>query len=304
MIEEQIPAALAGERLDRIVSIITEISRSEAAALVAEGGACIDGKVCTSGKARVELDAIVTVDPALLPSAPLPAADPAVEVRILYQDDDLAIVDKQPGLVVHPGAGNPSGTLVNGLLARFPGIAAVGDPGRPGIVHRLDVGTSGVMAVALTPAAYDGLVAQLAAREVHRAYLTLVWGHLETPTGVIDAPIGRDLRDPTRMAVVVGGKAARTHYRALARFDQPVAATSLECRLETGRTHQIRVHMSAVGHPVAGDGAYGGARAGAPLARPFLHAAELELRHPVTGAAVRAEAPLPDDLARYLAAFR
>ncbi|MCU1365092.1 MAG: rluD, partial [Ilumatobacteraceae bacterium] len=208
--------------------------------------------------------------------------------------------DKPAGLVVHPGHGHPDGTLVNAMLARFPEIADVGDPLRPGIVHRLDVGTSGLMAVARTPLAYDTLVAALAARRVTRAYQTLVWGRLESPNGLIDAPIGRDHRDPLRMAVVIDGKPARTRYRTITTYSLPASASRLECHLETGRTHQIRVHLAAAGHPVIGDGPYGGVRSGITSPRPFLHAAALEFRHPTSGEILSFTSELPDDLVAVL----
>lgn len=297
MIEEQIPAALAGERLDRLVSLITDCSRSDASVLVAAGGASVDGEVHLIGKIRVKEGQVVRVDPTLLPVTELPAADASVVFDIVHADEHLIIVDKPAGLVVHPGAGNLEGTLVNGLLAHFPEIATVGESHRPGIVHRLDVGTSGLLAVARTERAYHSLVDALKARSVGRVYRALVWGHLANPVGVVDAPIGRDHRDAMRMAVVVDGKPARTRYRVLHEFRTPTDASTLECRLETGRTHQIRVHLAAIGHPVVGDGTYGGVRSGIESPRPFLHAASLELVHPVTGEALTFHSPLPDDLA-------
>ena len=175
--------------------------------------------------------------------------------------------------------------------------SGVGEDHRPGIVHRLDVGTSGLLAVARTERAYRELVAALASRDVGRVYRTLVWGHPANPVGVVEAPIGRDHRDPTRMAVVVDGRPSRTRYRVLRQYSTPVAASSVECRLETGRTHQIRVHLAAIGHPVVGDATYGGVRPGISCPRPFLHAARLELDHPVTGESLEFESPLPADLA-------
>jgi 23S rRNA pseudouridine1911/1915/1917 synthase len=303
VIEEVIPAALANERLDRIVSLITDCSRSDAAALVVAGGAAIDGEVQHIGKLRVKEGQVVTVDPAMLPVTEPPAADPTVELTVVYADEHLIIVDKPAGLVVHPGAGNPDHTLVNGLLARFPEIAGVGEMHRPGIVHRLDVGTSGLLAVARTERAYHSLVDALASRDVGRVYRTLVWGHLDNPVGVVDAPIGRDHRDAMRMAVVVDGKPARTRFRVLREYRTPTEASALECRLETGRTHQIRVHLAAIGHPVVGDGTYGGIRTGITPPRPFLHATALELEHPVTGVTMHFDSPLPDDLAAVEAAL-
>lgn len=301
---ETVPAALAGERLDRVVSLLTSASRADAAVLVADGGAVVDGTVVTSGKLRLHEGQLLDIDPSFLPRPTPPAADPSVAFGVVHADDQVVVVDKPAGLVVHPGAGHPTGTLVNGLLARFPDIADVGQEGRPGIVHRLDVGTSGLLVVARTALAYDQLVAALARRDVGRRYRTLVWGRPANPVGVIDAPVGRDHRDPMKMAVVVDGKAARTRYRTLAVYRGATGGaevSELDCRLETGRTHQIRVHLAAIGHPVVGDGVYGGARSAITVERPFLHAASLEFRHPSTGVTMRFEAPMPDDLRAVLA---
>ena len=297
MIHEEIPPALAGERLDRIVALVTDASRSDAAALVAAGGVLVDGEVNTTGKQRLQLGQIIDVDETKLPTTARPAADPTVQFTVVYDDEHVIVVDKPAGLVVHPGAGNPDGTLVNGLLARYAELVEIGESHRPGIVHRLDIGTSGLMVVARSVRAYHFLVYALAQRDVTRLYRTLVWGHLANPNGVIDAPIGRDHRDPMRMAVVVDGKSARTRYRVLAEYRDPAEASGLECRLESGRTHQIRVHLGAIGHPVVGDGTYGGIRHGITTPRPFLHAAELHFDHPSTNEPMSFTSPLPADLA-------
>ncbi|HEX2783788.1 MAG TPA: RluA family pseudouridine synthase [Ilumatobacteraceae bacterium] len=296
MIREEIPPALAGERLDRIVALVTDASRSDAAALVAAGGVQVDGEMVTSGKVRLQLGQVIDVDESKLPLPDLPAPDPTVEFRVVYDDDDVIVVDKPAGLVVHPGAGNADGTLVNGLLARYPELAAIGEPHRPGIVHRLDIGTSGLMVVARSVRAYHSLVYALSQRDVTRVYRTMVWGHLANPVGVIDAPIGRDHRDAMRMAVVVDGKSARTRYHVLTSYRTPAEASAVVCRLESGRTHQIRVHLAAIGHPVIGDGTYGGVRHAVVAPRPFLHAAELMFVHPGSGESLSFIAPLPDDL--------
>jgi 23S rRNA pseudouridine1911/1915/1917 synthase len=301
---EVVPAALAGERLDRIVALVLECSRTDAAAVVAGGGVTVDGAPCTSGKTRLVEGQRISVDPSLLPEDELPAADPSVELNVVYVDDEVVVVDKPAGLVVHPGAGNAAGTLVNGLLHRFPELARVGDPQRPGIVHRLDAGTSGLLVVARTPVAYVSLVDALSRRDVRRIYRALVWGHMDNSSGVIDAPIGRDHRDPMRMSVVVDGKPARTQYVELATFTEPVQVAELECRLESGRTHQIRVHLAAVGHPVVGDVSYGGQRDTFVMPRPFLHAAQLGFAHPATGERLLFESPLPSDLSSALAGLR
>jgi 23S rRNA pseudouridine1911/1915/1917 synthase len=298
---EVVPRALDGQRLDRMVALVTGGSRADAAALVDDGAVRVDDAPVTVRSHRVAEGDVVDIDvPLRAPDAEL-AAEPAVPVPVVHEDADVIVIDKPAGLVVHSGAGQVSGTLVNGLLARYPEIRAVGQPDRPGIVHRLDKGTSGLMVVARSPAAYDRLVAMLADRDVERRYRTLVWGTVASPTGLIDAPIGRSGRERTRMAVTVRGKPARTRYDVVRTFHQPVEVTELRCRLETGRTHQIRVHLASIGHRVVGDARYGGDRQSLPLPRPFLHAEELGFAHPVTGEGMRFTSPLPDDLAEVLA---
>jgi 23S rRNA pseudouridine1911/1915/1917 synthase len=234
------------------------------------------------------------------------AGEDGTALALVHVDEHVIVVDKPAGLVVHPGAGRTTGTLVQALLGRFPDMAAAGDPARPGIVHRLDKGTSGLLAVARTPLAYDSLVAQLSTRSVDRRYLTLLVGTVETDAGVVDAPVGRRSADRTRMAVTAAGRPSRTHYRVLARYTQPEEATFVACRLETGRTHQVRVHMEAIGHPVVGDTRYGDTRSSlsAGIGRPFLHAAELGFDHPATAARCHFESPLPPDLETVLASLR
>jgi 23S rRNA pseudouridine1911/1915/1917 synthase len=298
--ELAVPESLAGERVDRAVALLTGWSRREVETLVASGSVLVDGRAVSKSH-RLERDDVVELlaEPEA-PGRPLPDASIAVAVR--YEDDDVVVLAKPAGLVVHPGAGHADGTLVNGLLARYPELADVGDPARPGIVHRLDRDTSGLLAVARTPAAYAGLVAMLADHDVDRRYSALVWGRPDAARGVIDAPIGRSVRRPTRMAVREGGRGARTNYEVLAEYREPEVSL-LECRLETGRTHQIRVHLQAIGHPVVGDAAYGGARAALSIDRPFLHAGGLAFAHPVTGAPVSVTEELPPDLQAVLAAL-
>jgi 23S rRNA pseudouridine1911/1915/1917 synthase len=294
-----VPAALAGERLDRGLALLTGWSRAEVARLIDDGAVLVGGQPVAKSH-RLEAGALVE-----LLSEPAPAQAPGPEpipVDVRFADDDLIVVSKPPGLVVHPGAGHAGGTLVNGLLHRFPDLAEVGDPARPGIVHRLDRDTSGLMLVARSPRAYDALVAALSRREVERRYLALVWGHLEAPRGVIDAPIGRSPTRRTRMAVRDEGRAARTAYEVQREYESP-AVSLLECRLETGRTHQLRVHLSAIGHPVVGDLAYRGERPSLRLGRPFLHAHQLALDHPVTGERLALEDPLPPELVSALASL-
>lgn len=299
-IEESIPDALAGERLDRVVALLGDVSRSAATAAIEAGGVHLDGAPASSGKVRLDVGQVVEIDPSRFPTTSPPTADAAVRFEVVHADDEVIVVDKPPGLVVHPGAGNPDGTLVNGLLARFPEIAAVGDPMRPGIVHRLDAGSSGLLVVARTASAAEALISQFVDHSATRVYVAVVWGVPEAPHGVIDAPIGRDRRDPLRMAVVTGGRDARTDYRVVGTYTEPATVSRLECRLETGRTHQIRVHLDSIGHPLVGDPIYGQRRPNLGLTRPFLHAAELAFVHPATGERVSFESPLAPDLREWL----
>ena len=293
---ETVPAALAGERVDRVVAMLTGLTRAEVADLVTAGAVRVGGRPVSSRSRRVsEGEVVEAAVPDALPP-PATEADPAVDVPVVFADAEVVVVDKPAGLVVHPGAGHATGTLVQGLLARFPDIAGAGDPARPGIVHRLDAGTSGLLVVARTPAAHASLVGQLSARTVERTYVAVVLGRVEAAAGLVDAPVGRSGGDPTRMTVSARGREARTRYEVLARFAEPVPATELACRLETGRTHQIRVHLAAIGHPVAGDARYGGHRPALALDRPYLHAHRLAFDHPGTGERLTFASPLPADL--------
>ena len=302
---ETVPAALDGERIDRVVAMISGASRSQVTQWLEAGLVLRNGSVATTRSARVgegdEIELVVDLDQG--PAALEP--DPSVEVPVVHADDAVLVVDKPAGLVVHPGSGNLTGTMVQGLLARYPELAQVGDPGRPGVVHRLDKDTSGLMVVARTQEAYEVLVARLARHEVDRRYLTLVWGVPESPSGMVDAPIGRSTREPTRMVVSAQGKEARTRYEVLEAFDEPAPCALLECQLETGRTHQIRVHMAAIGHPVVGDDRYRGARPAIATPRMVLHSATLEFEHPIDpGTRVRFESALPADLAEVVGGLR
>ena len=298
-------AALHGMRVDRAVALVADVSRSTAAVLIRGGAVCVDGTVVTSGARRISEYERFTVTIVDEPLDPEQRADDTVQFSVVYSDADVVVVDKPAGLVVHPGAGHTDGTLVNGLLARYPEIADVGEAARPGIVHRLDRDTSGLLVVARSTRAYESLTAQLRAHQPVRVYTALVWGQPEADVGVIEAPIGRSHHNPVRMTVTARGRQAVTHYRVSRRFAVPARAALLQCRLETGRTHQIRVHLSAVGHPVAGDRVYtapqfGGLDSGSGLRRPFLHAVSLSYRHPATGETVRFKSDLPGDLASCL----
>lgn len=299
----EVPNALVGQRVDRAVSLLTGCTRSEATRLIESGAVVVDARPVRRGADRLDEGSRLRIDTGSLTADPGPEPDPGVEFSIVYEDEDVIVVDKPADLVVHPGAGAPTPTLVAGLLAHDPAIADVGDPGRPGIVHRLDKGTSGLLVVARSADAYEDLVAQLAARTVGREYLAVVEGHLANDRGVVDAPIGRSRRRPTTQAVTADGRPARTQYSVVRRADDPIAASVVQCRLETGRTHQIRVHLSAIGHPVVGDDRYGAEHAGL-LDRPALHARRLSFDHPVSGQVLSFESPVPADLAALLGRLR
>ncbi len=305
-----VPASLDGVRVDRAVALLADVSRSAVDALVAAGRVRVDGRVVTSRSASLREGQALQVDRPDEVEPEGPVGDPAVEVVVVHEDADVVVVDKPAGLVVHPGAGHRSGTLVHGLVARYPDLSSLpsqvgSEPDRPGIVHRLDRGTSGLMVVARTPEAYESLVAQLSAREVARTYRALVLGTVEGESGLVDAPIGRSVSSPTRMAISRKGKEARTRYQVERRFTTPAPTTLVRASLETGRTHQIRVHLSAIGHPVVGDEPYSQGRSlpGATVTRPFLHAYALAFDHPRTGERRSWTSALPDDLEEQLAAL-
>jgi 23S rRNA pseudouridine1911/1915/1917 synthase len=292
-----IPASLEGERLDRALASLTGLSRTVVAALIAEGSVALNGKPATKTSERVVEGQVLTAD-LPDPENKTPQAETDIPFTVVYEDEHLVVVDKPAGVVVHPGNGNETGTLVNGLLHRFPDLADTrpGDIERPGIVHRLDAGTSGLLVVARTQEAFDALVEDMSSHHaIERGYFTMVWGELKPERGSIDAPIGRSDRDRTRMAVRSGGKHAITHYEVLAYVDDP-AMTVVAAQLETGRTHQIRVHFTAIGHPVVGDKRYRGSRAALQLDRPFLHARSLKFTHPITNDELEFQSPIPRDL--------
>ncbi len=298
-----VPAGASGTRADRFVADATGMSRAYVQRLIGEGRLTSDGR-------SVRASAPVGPGEELVLDVPevrqLEVEAEEIPLRVVYEDDDLIIVDKPAGLVTHPAPGHASGTLVNALLGRggraaYGGIAGVA---RPGIVHRLDRDTSGLIMVAKHDAAQASLMAQLKARRVKKTYLALVAGEVGAALGRIEAPIGRDPAHRTRMAVVPDGRPAVTGYRVRERFR---AWTLLECDLVTGRTHQIRVHLASIGHPVAGDPVYGtGTSRRGPdgLGRLFLHAWRLELEAPSGGRVIRAVAPLPDELEAVLAGLR
>ena len=289
----------AGERLDAAVARLAGVTRSLAARLIDSGGVRVGGRALARSF-RLQGGETIAIE---LPDEPPPPAAEDIDVAVVYEDEWLVVVAKPPGLVVHPAPGHPGGTLVNALLARDPRVDLPGEPSRPGIVHRLDAGTSGLMIVAKEASAFDELRRMMVDREVARTYLALVEGS-PPKTGEIDAPIGRSERNRKKMGVVAGGRDARTTYRRVEAFAD---TTLLEVRPLTGRTHQIRVHLATAGYPVVGDAVYGRNRklaAALGLRRPFLHAAKLAFAHPVSGEELRLEEPIPADLEAALAAAR
>jgi 23S rRNA pseudouridine1911/1915/1917 synthase len=302
----------AGQRLDRwLGSRLPEVSRTRIQRLIAEGHVVVDGRRCRAAH-RLKAGERVEIDIPAPPPEELTAE--AIPLRIVFEDEHVLAVDKPAGMVTHPGAGQRTGTLAAAALARAPGMAGVGGPRRPGIVHRLDKGTSGLIVLAKTQQAYEALTAQLSRRAVSRRYLCLVHGVIRRSEGVIDAPIGRDPHSRVRMAVTPAGKGRRavTRYRVLERFS---GASYVECRLETGRTHQIRVHLASLGHPLVGDETYGGHKkkeSGDPVLAELLtqlggvalHAAGLGFIHPATDTPVELSSPLPERIGQVLAYLR
>ncbi len=302
-----VPESAAGRRLDAVLAeLFPEYSRSRLSAWIKSGDVSVDG---ASIRGRDPVRGGETVTLTAVQETQTHAVAEDIPLDILYEDADVFVIDKPAGLVVHPGAGNPAGTLVNALLHRDPGLELLP---RAGIVHRLDKDTSGVMVVARNLPAHTALVAQLSAREVHRQYLAIVVGALVSG-GTANAAIDRHPRDRVRMAVREDGKDAVTHYRLRERFRNH---TALECRLETGRTHQIRVHMAHLKHPIVGDPLYGGSfklpkgasdefiAALRGFKRQALHAEVLEFMHPASGEPVRCSAPVPEDMQQLMRLLR
>lgn len=292
-----------GERLDKALALaLPELSRTQLQRLIEEGFVTLAGQVVTRPNARVER--AVAAQVRLPPTAPTSHRAEDIPLTILFENADLLIINKPAGMVVHPAAGHWSGTLVNAVLGHDPDLEGVGDEQRPGIVHRLDRDTSGVIVVAKNDAAHRDLQKQFKARTVDKHYIALVDGSPPTPTGRIEAPIGRDPKERKRMAVVPEtrrGRPAFTEYKTLETF---AAHTLLEVNLLTGRTHQIRLHLAYLKCPIVGDTVYGRRAPTLPIARQFLHATRLTLRLPGTTEARTFTAPLPDDLARALDLLR
>lgn len=312
--DERMPTTIAvsdtlvGARLDRaLAQLFPDLSRTRAQAAIKAGAVRVNGRstrvshVLEDGQ-QIEIDtgAFTAAGAPGTAGAPPPVAE-EIPLRVVYEDEHLLVVDKPAGLVVHPAPGHSTGTLVNALLAHLPGLTAGSDVSRPGIVHRLDKDTSGLIVIAKDAPTHTALAHQMREHSTVKRYLALVEGRMPAPEGVIDAPIGRDPRHRQRMALVSevnGGREARTRFKVLW---EARGRSLVELQLETGRTHQIRVHLASVGHPVVGDTVYG--RAQLPLPpRQFLHATHLEFVHPATGEWLLFDAPLPPDLTSFLAA--
>lgn len=296
--------AAAGRRLDVFLAAkLPQFSRARLQALIASGHVTVAPpgaeNVRVRAAHRVRAGDQITVQ--IPPPSPATLEPEPIPLAIVYEDDDLLVIDKPAGLTVHPGAGRHTGTLVHAVLAYCPDLPGIGGEHRPGIVHRLDKDTSGLLVVAKTDRALASLQAQMQSRRARRDYLALVHGRVARTQGTVDAPIGRDPRHRTRMAIVASGRQAVTHYRVAERFAD---ATLLEVSLGTGRTHQIRVHCASLGHPVVGDPVYGRRPNPWGLRRQALHARRLTLSHPVTGSEMVFTAPLPADIEAALGLLR
>ena len=303
-----VPSDSEGARLDRfLVSVAGDLSRSHIQRLIKDGRVNVGGKPAKANQPVKPGQNVVVDVPAPVDAAPQPEALP---LSIVYQDRDVIVVDKPAGLVVHPAAGHATGTLVNALLHHVDDLSGIGGEKRPGIVHRLDRGTSGLMVVAKNDAAHDALTRQFHDREVEKEYIALVWGGVQAGRR-IDAPIGRDPANRKKMSA--RARRSRSAVTRIVRADPLTPALTLvRLAIYTGRTHQIRVHLDAIGHPIVGDALYGGVRRRVPgdlravahLDRPFLHAARLAFAHPIDGRRMEFESPLPDDLRRVLDELR
>ena len=285
----------AGVRLDAFLSADGALTRSQAARLIAEGRVRVNGKPAAKS-ARLSGGETVTVDVPQLRETALPPQD--IPLDVVYEDDDVIVVNKPTGLVVHPAPGHPDGTLVNALLHHCgDSLSGIGGEKRPGIVHRIDRDTSGLIIAAKNDAAHLALSAQLKDHSLSRTYECLVTGNMKQDSGTVDAPIGRSSGDRKKMAVIPTGRRAVTHWEVVARYP---GVTHLRCRLETGRTHQIRVHMAYIGHPILGDTVYGAKKPVPGLTGQCLHAAGLRFVHPRTGEPVELHCPLPPEFTAML----
>lgn len=298
-IEFVIPVGIDDMRIDKAVALETHLSRSTIANMFENDLVLCNGKNVKRSEKIFAGDVISVTFP---DENDEKVQGQDIELNIVYEDDHIVVINKEPHMVVHPGAGNKDGTIANALVYKYSDISEVGESHRPGIVHRLDVGTSGLLVAVKTNEAYEKFVEMFSTHDVERDYLALVWGRMETSEGIIDAPIGRSPNRATQMAVVETGKPARTHYKVRDHYPEK-NVTLLDISLETGRTHQIRVHCSAIDHPIVGDKTYGGYRQNLEVPRPFLHAHTLRFDHPVTNEKMTFSAGLPEDLLSVLNAL-
>jgi 23S rRNA pseudouridine1911/1915/1917 synthase len=297
ILEVVVPIEMDGDRADRVLAALLTSSRSAVRSIIDNGGATARGALVKPAE-KLKAGTVLRVE---IPIAEVDMRpEPDVSFEVVHVDDDIIVVDKPAGVVVHPGSGRSTGTLVNGLMARYPDIVGVGQEDRWGIVHRLDRDTSGLLVVARSDLAYSRLIDMMKNREVSRRYLSVVQGLFTNTLGTIEAPVGRDPQNPTRMHVTRSGRPARTHYRRLADWGTRDASL-LSVDLDTGRTHQIRVHLRSIGHQILGDGAYGRRGVIGDPGRPWLHARELSFKHPTAGDRLNFVSGLPDDLSDSLA---
>ena len=308
MVEDKVRYHLSphhdGERVDRVVAFFSGLSRSKVSDLISKRLVLRNGIPIKKGSEIVHTNDEISMPNLVDEAVEEIASDESIDFEVVFEDDSVIVVSKPSGLIVHPGSGIANGTLVNGLVAQFPDLREIGDPTRLGLVHRLDKGTSGLLIVARTPEALDNLKFQMQERHVHRQYFAIVAGHVESSKGVVDAPLGRDPKNPLKRAVINNGKYARTHYEIDQKYESPFKVSMLNCRLETGRTHQIRVHLAAIGHPVLGDELYGGRTSFNIENRLALHAQMLTFLHPKTENLMNFESPLPAELTSMKDTFR
>lgn len=308
MVEDKVRYHLSphhdGERVDRVIAFFSGLSRSKVSDLISKRLILRNGIPIKKGSEIVHTNDEISMPNLVDEAVEEIASDESIDFEVVFEDDSVIVVSKPSGLIVHPGSGIANGTLVNGLAAQFPDLREIGDPSRLGLVHRLDKGTSGLLIVARTPEALENLKFQMQERHVHRQYFAIVAGHVESNKGVVDAPLGRDPKNPLKRAVINSGKYARTHYEIDQKYESPFKVSMLNCRLETGRTHQIRVHLAAIGHPVLGDELYGGRTSFNIENRLALHAQMLTFLHPKTKNLMNFESPLPAELTSMKDTFR
>ena len=308
MVEDKVRYHLSphhdGERVDRVIAFFSGLSRSKVSDLISKRLILRNGIPIKKGSEIVHTNDEISMPNLVDEAVEEIASDESIDFEVVFEDDSVIVVSKPSGLIVHPGSGIANGTLVNGLAAQFPDLREIGDPTRLGLVHRLDKGTSGLLIVARTPEALENLKFQMQERHVHRQYFAIVAGHVESNKGVVDAPLGRDPKNPLKRAVINSGKYARTHYEIDQKYESPFKVSILNCRLETGRTHQIRVHLAAIGHPVLGDELYGGRTSFNIENRLALHAQMLTFLHPKTKNLMNFESPLPAELTSMKDTFR